>query len=235
MSFKKLQRNIDKRAELEGPLIWKPVIISDSKGRYLKDCGSSENQVLWCYKSGSTTLDRFTWLSQNLDKLIVKYGKIHIYVWTGTCDMTSKEHRYIHLKSGNPLTTFQASVEKIVQLVNEKPDVRLTFLHIPYFSISIWNEVKGHSDAKNDTFKEDDRKLTEYIDSANVFIDNLNERFNTYSPKLEQDLVRSRKRRNSYARYSYKFSLLRDGVHPTEILAKSWYTTILRQIYRDCV
>ena len=58
-------------------------------------------------------------------------------------------------------------------------NVRITFLHVQYYSIRFWNSHKGHQNP--DSFKEDDNKLNELVDSVNNFIDSLNEELGTSS------------------------------------------------------
>ena len=73
----------------------KPVVVSDSKGKYLKACVSQtrnpESKILWRAKGGATTLDRYLWLKDNVDAFIDKYGPLSVYVFTGTCDLTIKQ------------------------------------------------------------------------------------------------------------------------------------------------
>ena len=53
--------------------------------------------------------------------------------------------------------------------------------------------------------------LTKQIDKANCFIDKLNETLYSYTPKLNEDVTRSRKRNGGKARYSWIFGLYKDG------------------------
>lgn len=59
------------------------------------------------------------------------------------------------------------------------------FLHVPYYSIEIWNRLKGHEHPE--IFNEDDRKLNTYVNSLNSLIDSLNQEPGTYSPSINQD------------------------------------------------
>ena len=112
-------------------------------------------------------------------------------------------------------------------------NVLLTFLHVPYYSISIWNKTKGHKNPEK--FPCDDNTLTERIDSVNDYIDNLNSEINSHSPKFNQDLVRSRKPHGSGQRYSLNLKLLSDGIHPGKTLAQAWLTSLTKNINTDCV
>lgn len=65
-------------------LSFKPIVVSDSKGRYLKECANPhknpESSILWVYKGGVTSFNRNMWLKQNIDSLITKYGNLSVYV-----------------------------------------------------------------------------------------------------------------------------------------------------------
>lgn len=67
---------------LIGPRIRKPFIISDSKGRYLREHIQSlvENQIIWQYKGGRTTYEGYIWLLQNIDHQIGQHDNIHFYI-----------------------------------------------------------------------------------------------------------------------------------------------------------
>lgn len=239
MTHSGLLKNIEKGIADDVPdtLVWTPVLLSDSKGRYLKCATSGKSglqaKIKWACKSGASTSDRFEWLSKNIDKLTTEYEKVSVYLWTGTCDLTFKTGKYVQLQKNNPVQSFQTACEKIVQLVEGKPNVKLTILHVPYYSIETWNKVKGHPDPS--VFKDDDRQLTDYVDSLNVKITEWNRRLGSYAPKFQLDLVRRRGDRNhNKGRYSINFGLLLDGIHPSANLAKSWLTSLCRKISRDC-
>lgn len=231
MSESRLLKHIAKGTAVSDNLTFTPVFVSDSKGNYLKYC-ATDNKIQWLYKGGTNSRDIFNWLEKNVRKLTKKYGRIRIYVWIGTCDLTSKSGRYISLKPDSALTELKHNLQHIKDTyISDR--VCLTFLQVPYYSISIWNEKKGHKEPE--LFKCDDNKLNELIDSVNVFIDKLNTEINSYTPKFNQDLLRSRKRRNSKSRYSLNFNLLPDGIHPGKNLSKAWLTSLIKNINSECL
>ncbi len=120
-----------------------------------------------------------------------------------------------------------------IQELSITASIKCTFLQIPYYSIQRWNETKGHQNPV--IYKADDEQLTSLIDTANEFVELLNSETNTHTPKLNQDLVRSRKKKGGKQRYSLNFNLLHDGIHPGENIARSWLASISRQIHKDCV
>ena len=69
-----------------------PVVLSDSKGLCLQSKVSSrvENNILWWSERSRTTQAGSEWLKENLPNKIRLLGNIHLYIWLGTCDFTSK-------------------------------------------------------------------------------------------------------------------------------------------------
>jgi hypothetical protein len=82
-----------------GPRIRKLLIISDSKGRYLREHIQSSvgNQIIWQCKSGRTTYESYNWLLQNIDHQIGQHDNIHVYIWLATCVLTSYNQPFIYL------------------------------------------------------------------------------------------------------------------------------------------
>ena len=77
-----------------------PVVLSDSKGFYLKQHLDFPNNIQWCSKRGATTVEQFNYLKPTLQILLQKYSKITVFVWLGTCDLTYKdESGFISLAS----------------------------------------------------------------------------------------------------------------------------------------
>lgn len=237
MSNSKLIKYIDKAVDLPCCLKYVPFVITDSKGKYLQNLSfnaSYKNSINWRCKSGASSRDTADWLSKNLEKVKTDYGKVSIYIWIGTCDFTIKKSKFISLVSdpNAALVQFKDSLEKIKTLCIEK-DIRVTFVHIPYYSIEIWNRTRKHRNPE--TFKDQDKQLTKLIDEANTFIDHINSSLHTSSAKLNIDITRSRKKVNCKGRYTINFSLFKDGIHPGKILASAWLVSFARIIVRDCV
>lgn len=215
-------------------LSWTPIIVSDSKGRYLKEF-SDHRDILFIHKGGWTSSQLFSYLHKNLCKLLQKYNRICLYVWVGTCDFTEKHGRLIRLrpKQSDVLEKLCGNLRGIQDICAKTHRIKLTFLQCPYYSIERWNSFKG--DNNSESYKADDQFLTSQIDKLNDYVQDLNTSLTSYSPKLNQDLVRSRKGSRKRQRYSLNFNLFKDGIHPDRPLAKSWFTSINKKIRKDCV
>ena len=91
MTENKLRKFISKpREPPSGKRTHQPIILTDSKGNYLKKyaCHDVEKQIVWLPKSGAKIEDSTQWLKSNISKKIINYGDIWLYVWMGTCNLT---------------------------------------------------------------------------------------------------------------------------------------------------
>ncbi|KAK3088908.1 hypothetical protein FSP39_025302 [Pinctada imbricata] len=63
------------------------------KGKWLLKtlAHKSESTAKWWYKSGDTCKDGYKWLKSNFKSKVKKLGDIWLYVWLGTCDLTTKK------------------------------------------------------------------------------------------------------------------------------------------------
>ena len=78
-----------------------PIILSDSKGYSLRDqaTNSVEQSIKWWCIAGRNSTQALDWLRQNIDEQIGHYDNIALYIWIGTCDLTTKNKQCISLTS----------------------------------------------------------------------------------------------------------------------------------------
>lgn len=124
--------------------VWEkqPVVISDSKGNYLKQQCSSEieNTVVWKCKSFQTSTLGLELLSKEIDDLIQEY--IWLHIWLGTCDLTTLSttgrHRYLTLNESAESDSTQTvcNFESTAELAWAK-HIKVTFIEVPIISIKI--------------------------------------------------------------------------------------------------
>ena len=209
----KINKQLQKPAvRAEGICIRKPVVISDSKGNYLKDwCYTNEEcEIKWICRNGGCTARIFDWFRGNLDNLIKEHKKVAIYIWSGTCDLTIKKGQCIQLRShcAEPDASIYEDFHNIRQLVAhyDRDVVHLTLLEVPIYSISKWNSSKGHTNPK--IFVDQDKILMNQIEKLNDVI-KINLSLNTYSPRFSQDLLNNRKSKSqTKGKYSYSVKAL---------------------------
>jgi hypothetical protein len=243
MTEHKLDRYLRKNSTLvlpAGSQILTPVILTDSKAKYLRNVGSLplENNIKWWFKSGQTSDLGLNWLRSNLDNKIGQLDNISLYVWLGTCDLTFKTNDTVDIRE-NPkeaIDNLIRNFEDIVTLIQGYPVCKVTFLEIPVYSIYLWNKAKEHPDPRS--FISKDNTLISHILDANHKIRALNNRLSVRSPGLNNDVYHPitchTKNKHKRARDLYNFNLYRDGIHPKELLAKVWLRKIIQRIRIDC-
>lgn len=141
---------------------------------------------------------------------------IYPSTYTGTCDLTIKQaisvkqpgknssntvrSKFIVLRDIDSLSLLKGHYISIRRLLEDK-GVKVTFLHLPLYSIQHWNRstCKGHPNPS--VFKGDDKQITRYLYSVNKFLDDSNNEMNAYTPRLNEDLHRSRKSKKKHPRY----------------------------------
>lgn len=242
MSQHRIKKYVESPLHYTSRIRSKPILISDSKGNYIKshsdlieDFGYSIDFVC---RGGATFKDQYHWLERNLEKKVQYYGKIILYVWLGTCDLTSRQGKYIDLRhndDGTSLAYLRCQIDRYLTFVSNFPSVKIVFLEIPPYSIQTWNACKGHKNPYS--FHSQDLVLSERISIVNEYIRSVNEYSGVTSPKFRLDLLRYRKanRENSFKRTSLNFSNYNDGIHPNNLLARCWMKRIVAQIFRDCL
>lgn len=241
MSFSKLQKYLQKPiVPPTGSKILTPFLISDSKGfdleRQIADTISTN--IKWRSKSGRTASQSLDWIQQNLSYTLGRFDNISLYIWIGTCDLTSYDGRYISLRSEttSSVENITKNFEEIVQIFNQYPGCKLTFLELPAYSIHEYNKKKGHTTPN--IFIEQDESLLHQIHSVNTYIRQLNSRIGSKSPNFCQDISHNKEKtsKNKHIRLRdrYNFTLYRDGEHPSSTLAKVWLKKICSKIKEDC-
>ena len=217
-----------------------PILLSDSKGFYLKEEVSINPETFiqfWC-TSGATAEDQLNYLQQNLEAQIDIYENITLFVWVGTCNLTKKTtDGYIEItsKDNSAAYTLIETLKQVYHFVRQfGSSVKLVFIQVPIYSITHYNKYKNHQNP--DTFTEQDFLLRQQIDIVNQYIDDTNRILHSYSPHLSQDLLKSK--RNSIfsvrTKYSYNFNLYKDGIHPKPLLAKLWLARFCRLVHDFC-
>ena len=123
------------------PIHYTHIQLSDSKGRYLKEFlvnSVVENRVQFWYKCFSTTRQTFDWFRDNIDRKIQRPGPLWIYIWVGTCDLTTKNGNYVHITSESDNSSVSYITEYyqlFADLINSRPNCKYTFLETPVYSI----------------------------------------------------------------------------------------------------
>ena len=100
---RKLRRYIEEQRQLPTDFRYKtPILVSDSKGFTLRNACSQQEFPLesWCI-AGVKTSVLVDLIQERIEKSIKKHGNIVIYLWSGKCDITVKEGKFIKLRQQN--------------------------------------------------------------------------------------------------------------------------------------
>ena len=122
-----------------GQQLYTPIVISDSKGKYLKDNCSTEieHNIKWrCASIIYNSWNRAFWQHPSLHLAwyvrpysIWQNNKIYFFGFRIRCNNRKK-------------TT--AIFRKIIEITQKYSSCKLTFLEIPVYSIFEWNKYQGH-------------------------------------------------------------------------------------------
>jgi hypothetical protein len=174
-----------------------------------------------------------------LQQKVAELGAIWIYVWLGTCDLTSYNKTYISISSysDEKITILSYYYNKIIHLVQQYENCKVTILETPVYSIYHWNCHRKHKSP--DEFKDHDSMLADQVIRLITKVKELNDRINSHSPKFSNDLqIKSKYKKGDHrklaTRTQYNFNIYADGVHPYNLLAKTWLKKIVDQAQLNC-
>ena len=174
-----------------------PVLLAASKGFDLKDTADKTCTLkFWC-KRGANIQEEIRWLRINLGERVKWYNKILLMIWLGTCDITIKKGKYIKLRDTSverATNNIICQLRDLLQEVLRFPTITPVFLENPVYSISKYNQSKGHPHPES--FNDQDNILCEQIESLNLKIRQLNIELGhreTVSPRFSLDVEQRRK------------------------------------------
>lgn len=225
--IRKTIRDLTSKIESQDSTNFKPIILSDSKGRYLRLSQTREEEsrskIVWWGKSGAKVEDRLDWLKYNFDREASKYSNIIVFIWLGTCDLTSKKNDgSICLAERESNVDYIEAKFRDIDTFLKSRGCKTIFLEVPYFSIRYWNKIKCHCNP--DQYIDDDITLKNQIDILNGRIVDINRANNSLSPKLNIDLENSRAvKGRGRTKYSINWRLIKDGVHPDRLVSEVWF------------
>ena len=226
-----------------------PVLVSDSKGLTLRNyCPDFKFPFeQWCI-SGARTRDLLNIIKQRTTKALQRHGKILIYLWAGTCDITKKCGKEICIRNKDNITVnniirdYQSIIEYLEQF---GADVILKIVDLPILSIQKWNtkHLRNNQIKPQDLqkYKDEDKILTEQISDLNKRIWQMNKTAGHQPIKTSQFYFRTRggkvkrKQKSKKIRHSVRISLNKeDGVHPGKTVSLVITKLLLLDSYTEC-
>ena len=204
--------------------------MSDSKAARLEAVRrDSATPLIFLYKKGARTKHLVELLKSELPRIISEHHKTAVvYFWSGTCDITKKNKRYIELrKAGDKIPR---SIYK--HFVRAKDFVlslgcRIKFIGVPIYLVTLYNDIKGHINPVK--FLDQDEEVEKQVNIVNNYIVSLNQELSRYTLKFNADL-----RDNRHKSKKYFFELLEDGLHPGELLSRKWLRRLELDIVSEC-
>ena len=215
------------------PIKRQPIVLGDSKVGYLRAQASSyiENEIEWWYGPGWDSTTGRKYLLSKIEDAILTYGRVHLYVWLGTCNLTVKPKKYVYLNPRHGCAQFILDCERIARLARRRK-FKLTFLEIPYYSIRKWNQLKGH--LAPDKFIIRDKVLEKRTKVVNEHLHRINRLNQVEFRSLNVDLELTKKNKGRRPKKFYNHNLYKDGIHPLPELSKCWLRKLTLQIRKDC-
>ena len=202
------------------------IIISDSKGKYLKSEASKSgiNVQIYSYPSCRTSVG-----VQKAESILQKISAEDrdssiVLFWLLTCDVTRKEQKFIYQRYDDTEALkleIKSSLDRLVEL-SSKYRVKIGILEIPPIFTRIWNTIRGHKEPE----QIDDKPINDQIREINNLVEETNLQLDYRSPKVFIDLVRFTKRKQ-VTRQTFDPRALSDGVHPGPVIAKKWLFKII--------
>ncbi|CAC5357157.1 unnamed protein product [Mytilus coruscus] len=202
-----------------------PIIISDSKGNYIKRDIITEEflNIKFITKKGQKVQQTIDWAEKELPSICHQHKNITFYIWLRTCNLTelNKTTRYISLVNQNDSNVRylrRKFIELKAVITKIKPKSEIIFLEVPPYSIQCWNRSQGHKNP--DIFSEDDQTLQNQLYQLNTFIQEINQSAEK-SPKFDLDIRKTSKRKGGTDEY-YNFNLYKtDGSIQTRTSART--------------
>ncbi len=210
------------------------LLLSDSKARYLQSqFRHTELPLRFLFASGSNSRTLVDLLENRLPALLKDYGlPAVVYVWIGTCDITTRHKSSSIIDIANWDHT---SVTTIIEQLYRARDIVLKhqctvkFIGLPPQSVSLWNKVKAHR--LHPKWNKSNDEVIRQITSVNHQIEQLNSSLGRNTLKFQLDLIKSRKGRA--AKWNID-KLMPDGIHPCPVLAQKWLRRLELDITQEC-
>ena len=228
LHIKHLRKQIPKQLARNYNIHNRNVILrSDSKGRCLLPYFTNTRKFSLIYRSGAKINDTF--MQDYTVNKIKRTSNPLVILFFGTCEITNKQGKYIYLpqdletRVDQVINRYIAYKQRILECNSE---ATVIFLDCPYFSITIWNFLKGHPHPG--IFDQEQKRLEEAILRFNLKLKEING--DRVVPRLAVDFIYSVKKKKQQIRKFRNYSLLVDGVHANKFLAKLWSLRISRLI-----
>lgn len=124
----------------------KAILVTDSKGRYLRNevDKDEENLITFCFRLGASFDDKI--LIADLKAFLEEETTPLVFIWLGTCQFTEKRGVFIYLRKNFTVRDAMLRCEALKrEIIDSHPTAEIIFLRSsPFFPIFEWNDCHGH-------------------------------------------------------------------------------------------
>ena len=111
---------------------------------------------------------KWAWLKRNIDRNLQNLGDIALYVWLGTCNLTSKDKsRFISLSTQNNeiIDHIIRTLLEFKSFLADYTQVKLTFLEVPIYSMAVaqWRQMPHFWNGKCNLLKANKKKILQNL------------------------------------------------------------------------
>ena len=225
--MKKIEDFLDKEKSIARlPKYNRVVILSDSNGKYLgteiEKLYFLNIEFVWWTSSGRNTTLAIKFLVDHIQELQDGISTLVLF-WHFTCDLAVKEGSFIHQRYPE-FTDIETRLKPMLDSLKEihllEDNIDIGILEIPPMFTKQWNRSKNYPNWEiiNDTV------LHQHIQELNNLIREYNCTLNYHSPRFMCDFIHRRRnskkgRGNTKTKENLHPMLLKDGVHPIEVVA----------------
>ena len=149
---------LQKPFNFNGILTKKPILLADIKARYIEQHRDLIDQfgysIEFNYFGGARFWNYHVWLQKNLAAKVAQCGKIVLYIWLGTCDLTVKHTEYQndnklkrvrklqfidlrHTSDSFAVSCVTEHISKFSKYVSKFPTVQIVFLFFCFVLILV--------------------------------------------------------------------------------------------------
>ena len=241
MSVAKLDSFLEKPLDAEKNAITRhPVLLTDSKGYSLKNNHQGIFPLQLWAESSKTLQNRIDYLERNVQRLSETHDKSIVYIWAGTCDLTSrtkvggKPKVAIRNKGTETIDNIKQQVERAFDIVKRfHGKIQIKFVDIQPVSTEKHNRLaKSLSDAS--IAHAEDLQISDQVKAINKIIRDISKENGAQTVGFYRFISQSRGKRGGKNRYSVNFDLFEDGIHPGKKLAQVFTKVLQEDILKEC-
>ena len=217
-----------------------PVLLTDSKGYSLKSNHKGIFPLeLWA-ESSATLENRIDYLESKVQELSETNNKSIVYIWAGTCNLTSrtkvdgKSKIAIRSKGNDTVDNYRRQVERAFSIIERfHGKIQIKFVDVQPVSTEVHNRGTGTLVNASIAHSED-LQITEQTKEINNIIRTISKENNAQTVGLSRFIYKARGKKGGKNRYSVNFELYNDGIHPAGKISHVFVKALQEDILKEC-